>query len=224
MHPADYLSLFRNSLPLLTKGLTMTIEIFITSACLSFILGITLGFLCCSRLRIAFISPSIEVLTFILRGVPFFVQLLIVYFVLPDLLFFNLEPFAASFIALGLCSSGYVAQMVRAGIHSIPESQWEAAFSLGYSTYQTIRYIILPQLLRNILPLLNNELDALLKSTAIASSIGVLELTRVGMNIVSSEMQPVPIYLTIACFYVCLSALLNIFTRTLERRVAYVND
>ena len=200
----------------------MTLQVFIASALLSFAFGITFGILSCNRLKKPLITPLIEGLTFIYRAIPFYVQLLIVYFVLPDLLGFNLDPYPASVIALGLCSSGYVAQIVRAGINSIPASQWEAAFTLGYTQPQTLRHIILPQMLRNVLPAFNNELDSMLKSTAIVSSIGMLELTRAAMNLMSREMQPVPIYLTIASIYLCLSALLNKVSRTLERKISYV--
>ncbi|HSX11239.1 MAG TPA: amino acid ABC transporter permease [Chlamydiales bacterium] len=217
-----YFEFLSRSYPLLLKGAFMTVQVLLASACLSFIFGIGFGILSCKRLKVPILSSLIEGLTFVYRAIPFFVQLLIVYFVMPDLLGINLNPFPASVIALGMCSSGYVAQIVRAGINSIPASQWEAAFTLGYSRLQTLRFVILPQMVRNVLPAFNNELDALLKSTAIVSSIGMLELTRAGMNIMSREMEPIPIYLTIACLYLCMSALLNIFTRTLERKIAYV--
>lgn len=202
----------------------MTIQVLLSSFALGFIAGATFGIFSSKRVKIPFLSPCIEGITFLLRAVPFFVQLLIVYFVLPDLLNFNLEPFPASVIALGMCSSGYIAQIVRSGLNSIPNSQWESAATLGYSTSQTLRYIIFPQTLPLILPPLNNEFDNLLKSTAIVSSIGMLELTRIGMNIVSRDMEPVPVYLTIALFYVAMSALLNLLSRTLEKRVSYVKS
>ncbi len=202
----------------------MTVQVFLASASLSFIFGLSFGILSCNRLKVPLLSHLVEGMTFVYRAVPFFVQLLIVYFVLPDLLGINLNPFPASAIALGMCSSGYVAQIVRAGINSIPASQWEAAYTLGYTQPQSLRYVILPQMLQSVLPAFNNELDSLLKSTAIVSSIGMLELTRVGMNMMSREMAPVPIYLTIACFYVCLSALLNLITRTIERKISYVKN
>lgn len=218
------IDLITQSLPLLCQGALMTVQVLLFSFSISFIAGSCFGILTCRRLRIPILSPLIETLTFVFRAVPFFVQLLIVYFVIPDLLGFNLDAFPASVISLGMCSSGYVAQIVRSGINSIPASQWETASSLGYTTYQTLRYIIFPQAFLNILPPLNNELDALLKSTAIVSSIGMLELTRMGMNIVSREMQPVPIYLTVALFYLLMSALLNLLTRTLEKRLSYVKN
>jgi His/Glu/Gln/Arg/opine family amino acid ABC transporter permease subunit len=216
------LDLIFRSLPLLCQGALMTLQVLLFSATLSLIIGTFLGSLCCSKLKIPFISRFIEALTFVLRAVPFFVQLLIAYFVLPDLLGFNLEPFPASVIALGLCSSGYTAQIVRSGLNSIPLSQWETAATLGYTPWQTLRYIIFPQAFKLILGPLNNELDALLKSTAIVSSIGMLELTRMGMNIVSREMEPVPIYLTVALFYLCMSVLLKLLTQTLEKRLSDV--
>ena len=224
MDTNTYISLLSRSLPLLLQGVVMTVQILISSASLSLTLGLLFGIVSCNRLRIPFLSQTIEFLTFVLRAIPFFVQLLLVYFVLPDLLRFNLEPFPASVIALGLCSSGYVAQMVRGGLNAIPQAQWESAFALGLNTSQSLRHIILPQVGRTILPMLNNELDSLLKSTSIVSSIGMLELTRMGMNIVSREMQPVAIYLTVAIFYICMSALLNLITRAFERGLTYVKN
>jgi His/Glu/Gln/Arg/opine family amino acid ABC transporter permease subunit len=219
MDTNTYISLLSRSLPLLLQGVVMTVQILVFAASLSLTLGLLFGIISCNKLRIPILSQVIEFLTFVLRAIPFFVQLLLVYFVLPDLLGFNLEPFPASVIALGLCSSGYVAQMVRGGLNAILQVQWEGAFALGLNTPQSLQHIILPQMGRNILPMLNNELDSLLKSTSIVSSIGMLELTRMGMNIVSREMQPVAIYLTVACFYIGMSALLNLIARTLERRL-----
>lgn len=224
MDADTYLALISKSLPLLLQGTLMTVYIVISSALFSLTLGLLFGIVSCNKLRVPFLSQAIELVTFVLRGIPFFVQLLLIYFVVPDLLGVNLEPFPASVIALGLCSSGYVAQMVRGGLNAIPAAQWESAFALGLNTSQSLLHIILPQMGRNILPMLNNELDALLKSTSIVSSIGILELTRMGMNIVSREMQPVAIYFTVAVFYICMSALLNLIARALERRFLYVNN
>lgn len=218
------MSLLERSLPLLLQGVVMTLHILVYSALLSAGLGFVFGIASCNQLRIPFLSPCVESITFVVRAIPFFVQLLLVYFVLPELCGFSLEPFPASIIALGLCSSGYVAQIVRGGLNAIPATQWEGAFVLGLSRLQSLRHIILPQVGRTVLPMLNNELDALLKSTSIVSSIGMLELTRMGMNIVSREMQPLPIYMTIAFFYVCMSLILNVMARLIERRLVYVKS
>ncbi len=217
----NYLDFLARSTPLLLKGTMTTLKVFLVSSSLSFALGLLFGLFLCERLRIPFLSSILEGGCFVLRAVPFYVQLLIVYFVLPDLLGFSLPPFSASTIALGFCSSGYVAQIVRAGINSIPRIQWESAFNLGFTSIQSVRLVIMPQMVRHVLPAFINELDSLLKSTAIVSSIGMLELTRVGMNLVSREMEPVPIYLTVACVYLTLSAVLNLFAKITERKLAY---
>jgi His/Glu/Gln/Arg/opine family amino acid ABC transporter permease subunit len=214
----DYGDLLFRSLPLLIKGAWMTIKVLIGASFVSGILGLAAGIVLCRRLRDRFVAPIIEAIAFVYRAVPFFIQLLIVYFVLPDLLGFNLAPFPASIIALGLCSFGYVTQIICTSIDTLPISHWESAFLLGYNKHQTLVHVILPQALRNAIPLLCNELESLLKSTAIVSSIGMLELTRAGMNIVSREMEPVPIYLTVAFFYLFMTATLNIASKAIERR------
>ena len=202
----------------------MTIQVLCFAAILSFSFGLLMGILSCHRLKIPILTPLIEGIAFVLRAVPFYVQLMIVYFVLPELLGFNFNPFWASVISLGFCSSGYMAQIVRAGINSIPIAQWEAAYALGYSTYQSLRWVIIPQMVRNVLPAFNNELDSLLKTTSVVSTIGLLELTRVGMNLVSRELEPVPIYLMIALVYLVMSALLNGAGRLFERRLRYARS
>lgn len=217
------LNLIYDSLPLLTQGAWMTLQVLFAASCISLGLGILAGIFTCNRLRSKMIAPFIEVITFILRAVPFYVQLLIVYFVLPDLLKINMEAFTASIITLGVCSAAYITQIVRCGINSIPIEQWESAATLGYSTQACVRYIIFPQMLRNVLPAITNELESLLKSTAILSSIGLLELTRMGMNIVSREMEPLAIYLTIAVFYVIISAGINRISKHIEQRFCYAN-
>lgn len=216
--------LILRSLPLLLKGTALSLQIFAMASLFSLVLGSIMGSLMCRQLRWRWFSSAIEGITFVLRAVPFYVQLLIAYFVLPDLLGIELEAFTAAVIALSLCSAGYVAQIVRGGLNSIPKEQWEAAYSLGYSVINSLRFIIFPQLFSHILPALTGEFDALLKSTAILASIGLLELTRMGMNIVSREMDPLPIYLAVAGFYVGISAIINFISKKIEKRFRYVNN
>lgn len=177
-----------------------------------------MGVMLARRMRIRGISTLIEGLVAIFRGIPFFVQLLIVYFVIPDLLEIQLNPFTASWLALGLCSSGYVAQIVRGTMDHVSPCQWEGAFVLGYSRSAMLRYVIFPQAFRRMLPALSNELDSMLKSTAILASIGLTELTRMGQNIISKTMEPIPVYLLLALMYGLMSFSLNSGMRVLERR------
>lgn len=213
------LDLLSRCWPLLWQGAQMSMQLLVFSSVLSGCLGLIFGVFSCSRLRVPMVSAVIEAITFVYRAVPFYVQLLLVYFCLPDLLGWNLQPFEASILSLGMCSSGYVAHIVRSGINSIPVAQWESAFSLGYGKWKTLQSIIFPQMFRNVLPAFTNELDSLLKSSAIVSSIGLLEITRAGMNLVSRELEPIPIYLLVALWYLGLSAIFNALMRILERRL-----
>jgi len=217
----NFIKTIINELPLLLKGALLTFEIMIFATAISLTIGIVFGVISCNRLRIPYFSHLIDHFTFILRSIPFYVQLLIVYFVFPDIFGFNFEAFYASIIALGFCSAGYITQIVRAGINSIPIAQWESSHTLGYNIIQSLTRIILPQMFRNVLPAFNNEFDSLLKSTSITATIGLLELTRMGMNIVSRRMQPIPIYLSIALIYVLFSIFMNILFKYFERKIAY---
>jgi His/Glu/Gln/Arg/opine family amino acid ABC transporter permease subunit len=214
------LDLILESTPLLVKAVGTTIQLWLSAAIISLIVGILFGIWRSKNVRIAYISSTLDFSTFILRGIPFYVQLLLAYFVVPDLLGINLSAFSCAVTSLGLCSAAYVSQIIRAGIDAISQGQWEAATVLGYSKMQALRYVIMPQVLRSVLPSINGELDQLLKSTSILSSIGVLELTRAALNIISIQMQPIPVYLTVAGLYLMISTGLNFITNQIERRLS----
>ena len=213
-------ALLGDSWPLLIIGAITTFKLWVTSSCFSLVLGLIWGVLRANHLRFPYLSYGIDGVTFVLRGLPFYIQLLIAYFMLPFIIGMDISAYTASFIALGLCSSGYVSQIVRGGINAIPVGQWEAAQVLGYSLYQTIWYVIMPQALRIIVPALVGECDQLLKSTAVVSAIGVFELTGAGRNIITQEMNPIAIYTILALAYLSMSTLLAQFARWLERRLA----
>ncbi len=209
------------SLPLLMQGLLITIKIWIGSLIISLLLGILVGIARCRLLRIRGLSSLLDTIVFVLRGIPFYVQLLIAYYAVPDLFGFNISPVSAGMISLGLCSAAYVSQIVRGGIHAIPSEQWEAACVLGLNKLQTLWYVILPQTMRIIIPMLAGECDQLLKSTSLISTIGVIELTRAGMNIIAREMQVIPVYIAIALLYLMIFALFNMITTFFEKRSSY---
>lgn len=206
---------------LLLQGAAMTAQLWFLSSLISLSTGIILGIIHSNRVWIPILSPVVACITFIVRAIPFYVQLLITYFVLPAAFGISLSAFSAGIIALGLCSGSYMCNIVRAGINSIPSGQWEACTVLGFSRISTLIYVILPQMMRTMLPAMLNELESILKSSSIISSIGVLELTRVGMNIVSREMNPIPIYCAIAVMYLLFSCILHVVSRFVEKRLYY---
>jgi His/Glu/Gln/Arg/opine family amino acid ABC transporter permease subunit len=208
-------------IPLLCKATLITIGAWIVSGTVSLIVGIVMGVLSCRFVVSNRLSKAITCYTFIAKGVPAYVQILIAYFVVPALFGVNIPGFVAASGALAFCSSGYVTEIVRAGINTISRGQWEACFVLGYPISKTLYYIILPQALKNVLPALFGELEQLLKSTSLLATIGISELTRTGMNIISRELNPIPVYLCIACFYLLLSALLQWISVSVEKRISY---
>ncbi len=161
------IDLLAASLPLMLKATVMTIKIACVSIVIGTIFGTLFGILNCRRLRLPLLAHAIDVYIIVIRGTPIYVQILIAYFALPDLLGINLSPFSAGVLALGANSVAYVAEIVRAGINSIRPGQWDAAYVLGYSLPTTLRSIILPQMLRNVLPALTNESIVLIKETSL---------------------------------------------------------
>ena len=214
-------NLLVDSFPLLVKGLIATMQLSFSSIAMGLSCGIIIGTASCRKLRVPGVAHLFDAYVFCMRGIPFFVQLLIVYFVLPDMLHLNLSPFTAGALALGLCSTGYVAEIVRAGINSLPDGQWSACYVLGYSRYQMLRHIIFPQALAMVIPALSNELISVVLSTSIISQIGTLELTKVGANIIAREMNPMVIYTTIALLYLIVTTIISFGAKMIEKRLQY---
>ncbi len=203
--------------PLLLRGTLTTIVAWLTSCAISQVVGSCLG-ISSSRYLNYKISHIIRIYTFIAKGIPAYVQILIAYFVLPALLTIQVPGFIAATGALCFCSSGYMTEIIRAGINAVPRGQWEACKALGYPMISTVVRIIIPQIAANALPAIFGEFEQLLKSTSLLATIGVMDLTRAGMNIISRELNPVSIYFLIACIYLFLSGLLQCFMIYLEKR------
>lgn len=205
-------------LPLLGKGVLVTLGAWIVSGSISLFMGTMMGIISCNYLATSRVSILIRGYTFIAKGIPAYVQILIAYFVIPAMLGVQIPGFLAAVGALAFCSSGYVTEIVRSGINAIPQGQWNACFVLGYPMKETLSRVILPQALKNSLPALVGEFEQLLKSSSLLATIGVTELTRTGMNIISRELNPIPIYLLIAVIYLLFSAVLQSIVIYSERR------
>ncbi|MBX9830817.1 amino acid ABC transporter permease [Candidatus Babeliales bacterium] len=207
--------------PQLIDGFLATIELSCYAISFAFVLGSLCGIALSRHLRVPFLAPILSTYIFVVRGVPFFVQLLMAYFVIPDLFGIDISPFCAAALALILCLAGYIAEIVRAGINSIPRGQWEACYVLGYTKRQALRFVIVPQMLANVWPALSNEITSGVLTSSVVSHIGVLELTKVGSNIIAREMNPMLIYSAIAGLYLLLTTTLIFASRMIERRLRY---
>lgn len=207
-----------HSLPSLLLGVCSTLKISCAAILIGFLGGTTIGVLNSQRIGPSWLKALLCCFVWVVRGTPLFVQVLIIYYALPELLGFCLSPFLAGVLALGINSMAYISEIVKGGIQAIPEGQYEAAFILGLGPWMTIQGIILPQAFRIILPGLTNELSALVKETSILMVIGVSELTKVGKDIVARELNPITIYLEVAALYLVITCLLTIAAQYIERR------
>ena len=173
------------------------------------LLGVFLGFL------IAIVRSTVYLT--VIRGTPTMVQLLIVYYVI----FATVDPgkVIVAIIAFGMNSAAYVAEIVRSGIMSIDQGQFEAGRSLGLNYTQTMTKIILPQAVKNILPALGNEMIVLLKETSISGYIGLTDLTRGGDIIRSQTYSALFPLLAVAAIYLVIVCFLTYLVGRLERRL-----
>lgn len=205
----------------LTKGLGNTFIITIFAALIGIILGFAVAIIRSwhdknGGLTIA--NAICQVYLTIVRGTPAMVQLLIIYYVIFASV--NVNKIVAAVIAFGLNSGAYVAEIVRSGIMSIDNGQFEAGRSLGLNFTQTMRHIILPQALKNVLPALANEVIVLIKETSISGYIGLTDLTKGGDIIRSITYEPLLPLLAVACIYLIIVMALSAGVGKLERRLA----
>ena len=221
MIPQKSIDLIIKSAPLLLKGALLTIQIALIAVIIGAIFGTILGVANSRKLRIPFLGYFFDAYVFLIRGTPIYVQILIAYFVFPDLLGINLGPFMAGVLALGLNSIAYVSEIVRAGINSISTGQWEASYALGYNKTQALISVILPQMLRNVLPALTNEFVVLIKETSLIGTIGILELTKVAREINARELDPITIWLAAAAIYLVMTTTVSLIAKKLEKELTY---
>lgn len=202
-----------NSIPLLIVGAGITIQITAISVGLGLIIGMFVGIA-----RISNVKPLrylAAVYIDFLRGTPLLVQIFLIYFALPVVMGQRVDPFLAAITACGINSGAYIAEIFRAGIQAIDNGQMEAGRSLGMTWVQTMRYIIVPQAFKNIVPPLGNEFIALLKDSSLVSVIGFEELTRRGQLIIARTYGSLEIWTCVAIIYL-------IMTLTISRLVAYL--
>ncbi|MBC9784451.1 amino acid ABC transporter permease [Heliobacterium chlorum] len=148
--------------------------------------------------------------TDVIRGTPLLVQIFIVHFGAPKLLGFSLQAMTSGLIALSINSGAYVAEIFRAGIQSIDKGQMEASRSLGMSYAQAMRFVILPQAFRRIIPPLGNEFIAMLKDSSLVSVISLPELAMAGRTVAGATARVWEAWLPVAAIYLVLTL---IFTR-----------
>ena len=216
-------------------GIWVTITITMTSFVLTLFVGMMGGLGRISKNRV--ISSITSLYVEIIRGIPLLVQLIWWYFAFPavlrdlgraqDIEFlsrYQANPQIMAIAGLTICYGAYMSEIFRAGIQSIPEGQMEAARSLGMSYFQSMRYIILPQAIRVILPPVGNEFTALLKDSSLVSAVAVADLTRRGREFMSTNFNPIEVWSMVALIYLVMTLFSSRVAAWMERRWSVDQD
>jgi len=203
------------ALPFLFEGLWITIKIALISMVTSLILGLLVALVRISKYK--FLSTLVSFYIDLFRGTPLLVQIIIIFYALPDL-GIRLDRYPAGIVALTLNNGAYVAEIFRAGIESIAKGQTEAGRSLGLSYLQTMRKVILPQAFKRSLPPLTNSLIALLKDTSLVSVIGVQELLKQGRQLQTWLANSTPLLGVALMYFIIIYPLIKL-VQQLERRL-----
>lgn len=209
----------RANLWFMIGGLQYTILLSLTAISISIVIGLLVALPGISSNPIArgFNRVYVEVV----RAVPLLVLILWVYYGLPIMMGIAISVFWAGVFALALSDSAFEAEIFRAGIQSVDRGQIEASDSIGLGYIDRMRYIVLPQALRRVLPPLGNQLVYMLKMSSLVSVIGMEELTRRANEMVTAEYRPLETYTILILEYLVLILILSAGVRRLERRLAF---
>ena len=208
--------LMQSAFPLLIAGACITVEITALTVFFGMIIGICVSLVRMSDFKILRWMGNVYV-DFI-RGTPLLIQICLVYFALPSIIGHRVDAYFAAISACSINSGAYMAEVFRGGIQSIDIGQMEAGRSLGMTWWQTMRYIILPQAFKRIIPPLGNEFIAMLKDSSLVSVIGFEELTRRGQLIIARTYASFEIWMAVAIIYLILTFTVARLTGLLERK------
>lgn len=214
------IDLLRRAEPLLWSALYMTILLGISSFVIGGVIGIGAAVGRLSRFRA--LRTLIALYVSIFRGTPVLLQVLLVYYGLPQL-GADIEPVPAVIIALSLHAGAYLTETFRAGITAVDEGQRDAAHSMGMTDFQQFRRVILPQAVRIVVPPVGNQFISLMKDTSLASVVTVVELTRVAEIVGSSTFRYLEMFMVAGLIYWIICSLLAVGQGALERRLGRVN-
>ena len=206
-------------LPSLLEGAGTTLKLFVITLLLSIPLGLALALLRISRW--AAVRQAVNGYIWLMRGTPLMLQLLFIYFALPfvPLIGIRLPDFPSAIMAFALNYAAYFAEIFRAGIQSVDRGQYEAAKSLSMSYSQTMRRVVLPQMVRHILPPMSNEAITLVKDTSLIYVLALNDLLRAARNIVQRDFTVTP-FIVAAGFYLVMTAVLTWAFQRMERHYA----
>lgn len=195
-----------------------TLRLAVPAIILGFLLGTLIGIGRLARSRWIYVPATVYVEFF--RGVPLVMVIFWFWFIIPVLVGKSLPEYSVALAAFVIFEAAYFGEIVRAGIQSVPSGQAQAATATGLTQAQTMRHVILPQALRNMIPALVTQCIVLLKDTSLASIIGYVDLTKAAQIVNNREIRPFELYLFIAVIYWLCSYGMSRYARHIERRLA----
>jgi len=200
------------------KGTVVSLEIFFLTLLFSIPLAlpVALGRRCKNKL----LRSPVSFYVLVMRGTPLILQLIFVYFAPYYLFGVSYDRFTAVIIAFTVNYAAYFAEIYRGGIDAIPKGQWEASKVLGLNRGQTFFRVILPQVVRRILPAMSNEVITLVKDTALAQTLGVAELFRAAQNASARQFSTAPIFFA-GVFYFVMNWILTVAFEAAEQKLSY---
>lgn len=210
-------------LPPLLQGSGVTLQVFLITLVLAVPLGLGLALVRISHFR--FLSGLVNGYIWLMRGTPLMLQMLFIYFALPfiPVIGVSLPDFPSAIVAFVLNYSAYFAEIFRAGIQSIDRGQYEGAKVLGLSYPQTMRRIVLPQVLKRILPPMSNETITLVKDTSLIYVLAMNDLLRAARGIVQRDFTTMP-FVVAAAFYLIMTLVLTYGFQRLEKKYAVYDE
>ncbi len=207
-------AVYQETLRFLARGVVRTLQLSVSAYAIALVLGLIAGLARVSKRPVFYTLGTLYVE--VIRGIPLLVQLIYIAFVVAPALGIR-NDMARATLGLGIGYGAYLAEIYRAGIESIPRGQMEAALSLGMTYGQAMRYVILPQAIRVILPPLGNDFIAMLKDSSLASAIAVSELTHSGRLLTARTFRAFETYNMVALLYLMMTLLGSLGVRILER-------
>ncbi|MBU0973588.1 MAG: amino acid ABC transporter permease [Proteobacteria bacterium] len=204
---------------LLLDGLVITLKISSLGLVLSIVMGVCSAFARLSVFPMLRLTAWVYVET--IRNTPLLIQIFLIYFVISPVL--DISAFWSAVIALSLFEGAYASEIIRSGIINVPRGQVEAAQSIGLSGFATYIKVIIPQMLRQTLPMLAGQSVSLIKDSALVSTISIYDLTMQGQKIVSETFLTFEIWFAVALCYLSVTASLSFFIRRFEHKMKYIN-
>ncbi|MDI6601241.1 MAG: amino acid ABC transporter permease [Thermoanaerobacteraceae bacterium] len=206
-----------SNLLLLLKGAGITVQLTVYGVVIGTIIGF---FVAIGKMSgIGLLKRLCSFYTWLIRGTPLMMQLFIIYYGLPQM-GITLDPMPAAVIGLSVNSGAYLAEIIRAGIESIPKGQMEAAKALGMSYGQAMRRVIVPQAYRRLIPPMGNEFIALLKDSSLVSTIAMVDLMRVAQQRYSVTLKPLEIFSMACILYLLMTTMFTLLFGRLEKRLS----